>query len=114
MNIGINDEIPFGRFKGYLFSDVMQTRPDYCAWLRDTKLKARERNPFSKEANLVIDEAIRQSKSLRNKYAVLYPTDEDHQLKAILKEAHDAKVAHDAAAFEERKNTVYADQWGAW
>jgi len=112
--IGVNSSIPFGKYKGKTFADVMLSDPGYCAWLRQAKIKDGDLNPFTTEANLVIDDAIRQSKSLSKKYAIVKPTEEDLQLQNILKEAHDKKSANDAVIYEERKSVAYADQWGSW
>ncbi|MCL2874695.1 MAG: hypothetical protein FWF12_00070 [Betaproteobacteria bacterium] len=116
MSIGIDDTFKFGKHKGKTFAEVMliSDGPGWCAWLRSEKKKTSGVTGFSKEANDVIDEAIRNDRYLRSKFQIenMTPTD----LEKAIKRQVDA--AAKAAAEEERavavRDLAYAGQWGAW
>ena len=67
MSIGINDKFAFGKYKGKFFAEVMlePDGPSWCCWLREEKKRSGQPRAFDTEANRVIDEAIRDSRTLR-------------------------------------------------
>lgn len=116
MSIGINDTFTFGKLKGHTFAEVMllSDGPGYCCWLREQKKAAGQPRAFDNAANLVVDEAIRNSKTLRRKYAIWNTTPTD--LEAVLKEQaakREEREVAEVVAVVERK-VAYADEWGAW
>ena len=116
MSIGINYKFTFGKHKGKTFAEVMllPDGPGYCAWLRSEKKRDTGITGFSKEANDVIDEAIRTSKSLRSKYQIENATAND--LEAVLKArlALEERKAMEVKVVEEERQAAYAETWGEW
>lgn len=114
MSLGINDTFPFGKFKGHKVSDVLLSDPGYCCWLREEKKNAGQPRAFDKDANDVIDVAIRQSKSLSKKYKPWGAADAD--LEAILKNRTEQDEAAAAVALDtfEQRQVAYSGEWGAW
>jgi hypothetical protein len=113
MSIGINDVFTFGKFKGKTFADVMANEPDganWCCWLREEKKKSGQPRAFDKEANDVIDVAIRSSKTLRKKYQVWNATEQD--LQEITKRQVEAQEQREVA--DQQRDMAYAGEWGAW
>lgn len=112
MSIGINDEFGFGKFKGKTFSEVMllPDGPNWCCWLRETKKSAGEPRAFNVAANKVIDEAIRNSRTLRKKYQVWDATESD--VHDAIKRQVEAQAEMQAA--DQQRDMAYAGQWGAW
>lgn len=113
MSIGINDVFTFGKFKGKTFADVMANEPDganWCCWLREEKKKSGQPRAFDKEANDVIDAAIRSSKTLRKKYQVWNATEQD--LQEITKRQVEAQEQREIV--DQQHDTAYAGEWGAW
>lgn len=113
MSIGINDTFTFGKYKGRTFANVMTNDPDgahWCCWLREEKKKSGQPRAFNKEANDVIDVAIRNSKTLRKKYQVWGATEQD--LQEITRRQVEAQKQREAA--NRQRDLAYADQWGAW
>lgn len=116
MSIGINDVFGFGKHKGKTFAEVMllPEGSGYCAWLREEKKRSGQPQAFNAEANKVIDEAIRNSKSLRKKYS---PWDLNAvDLETILKdrqEQEEKSMVEQAMLFEQRK-AGYSQDWASW
>lgn len=113
MSIGINDRFTFGKYKGRTFAEVMTNDPDgphWCCWLREEKKKQGQPRAFDTEANAVIDEAIRNSKSLRNRYKVWEVKEAD--LQEIM--AANAKAQQERENAEKERELAYANEWGAW
>lgn len=69
----LNDKIVFGKHRGKTVEQVYNDDAGYLVWLRSTAANDQtnpNRRLFSNEVNLLLDDVIRNSASLRKKYEI--------------------------------------------
>ena len=105
--VGIDHVFSFGKFKGKKFSEIVFANggPGWLCWLRTQK----EPGFFNDEANMVIDECIRNSPTLRKHYK---PLESKLPQPKPSEESIGLKPASVQPAI--KKADAYKDQWGAW
>lgn len=110
MSLGINDTFNFGKYKGRSVAEVLRDDVRYCCWLREEKKNAGQPRPFNSDVNMVIDQKIRDSKTLQKKYKPLNATDADLQ-QMFRQQAEDREVFE---SLDQRRAIAYSGEWGAW
>lgn len=114
MSFGLSDKLTFGKYKGWVVSDVILQDTGWCCWIRDQKRERGQPRMFDSEVNKVLDEAIRDDRKLRAKFKIWHQS--EHDLEREIKEAAEARRAiesREAKALDARQ-AAYADSWGAW
>lgn len=113
MIIGLNDAMPFGKYKEGKVADLLLNDPGYLCWLREQRRKAAQDRVFSHEVSILLDEAIRNDKDLQKRYT---PLGEPADVEAILK-GRTAMIEESEKVVERNfavRKAAYQEQWGAW
>ncbi len=113
MSLGINDVLPFGKYKGRPVHEVVLDDPNWCCWIREEKKKAGQPKMWSVEVNNILDVAIDNDKKLKR-----YPkwSDKSVDLSSIMKASVEVRTELDEkqAQAENARRLAYEESWGAW
>lgn len=104
-SLGLNDTLPFGKYKGKRVQEVYKENAGYLLWMRDTKKKdAGDAKFFDQEVLILLDETLLKDKYLRTKHESWGNT--------MLPQA--PVTTPDDAPFEPTTEFAYAGAWGAF
>lgn len=122
-NMGLDDIMPFGKYKGKSFEDIYKLDVGYLVWLRHTRKSQNGDGAFfSHELHILLDDAIDKDKGLRKKYEkwnVAALTDADPVTPAIATgtppwEDDDPQDLNDMLKAEKEAEFAYSESWGSF
>lgn len=111
--LGLNDTLPFGKYKGSLVHEVILKDANWCCWIRDEKKKAGQPKIWNAEVNTILNVAIDNDKRLAAKYSKWAG---ESDVAEVIKEATNrGLVIRDAQEkADEERRIAYENSWGAW
>ncbi|MDY7537533.1 hypothetical protein RGU72_04610 [Undibacterium sp. 5I1] len=105
MGLKLTDTLDFGKHKGSKIEDVYKADAGYLVWLRQERhSKNGETKFFASEMHILLDDCIRNSKSLRSKYSVWEVTVPGIEIEPSV----EVQAARSLSA------QAYQEQWGVY
>lgn len=118
MNIGMNDTLPFGQYRGQSVTHILKSSPSggaYLVWLREQRRKDGERNFFDAEVIDRLDSLIESNKRLQRQYKTFRSIDAMHPMAGV--STNQEAIGATPVAPEVREveaEFAYAEQWGSF
>lgn len=109
----LDQDMPFGKYKGRKVKEVVESDPGYAIWLREEKRVSNPSKPptFDISINRALDKAIVGSKTLSRKYKPWNMDDANQHGVTVTVHDVDSLDAEQAAAMQ---IAHYGEEWAAW